>query len=120
MTDTKPGEGVLTSPVEVCWNTMNLGGHHRRAIGSAWQVSLGSLGGIIGTYGFRQKDAPQYRLSYALAISFTCLTAGCCTLYAGYCWWLNRQRASQGWGQELSEEEKDRLGDRSPSYRLML
>ena len=25
-------------PVIVCWFNMNLGGHHRRAIGSAWQI----------------------------------------------------------------------------------
>lgn len=25
-------------PIIVCWFNMNLGGHHRRAIGSAWQV----------------------------------------------------------------------------------
>lgn len=99
---------------------MNLGGHHRRAVGSAWQVSVGSLGGIIGTYAFRQEDAPEYRLSYALCIGFTCASAALCTMYWAWCRWLNRQRASQGWGRDLSEEEKERLGDRSPSYRLML
>lgn len=25
-------------PVIVCWFNMNLGGHHRRAIGTAWQI----------------------------------------------------------------------------------
>jgi hypothetical protein len=25
-------------PVIVCWFNMNLGGYHRRAIGSAWQI----------------------------------------------------------------------------------
>jgi MFS family permease len=25
-------------PVVVCWFNMNLGGHHRRAVGSAWQI----------------------------------------------------------------------------------
>ncbi len=25
-------------PIIVCWFNMNLGGHHRRAIGSAWQI----------------------------------------------------------------------------------
>jgi hypothetical protein len=26
-------------PIIVCWYNMNLGGHHRRAVGSAWQVN---------------------------------------------------------------------------------
>ena len=27
-------------PIIVCWFNMNLGGHHRRAVGTAWQVSI--------------------------------------------------------------------------------
>jgi MFS family permease len=27
-------------PVMVCWFNMNLGGHHRRAIGTAWQIGM--------------------------------------------------------------------------------
>lgn len=32
-------------PIIVCWFQMNLGGHHRRAVGSAWQVGFGNIGG---------------------------------------------------------------------------
>lgn len=28
---------------------MNLGGHHRRAVGTAWQIGFGNIGGIIAT-----------------------------------------------------------------------
>lgn len=31
-------------PVIVCWFSMNLGGHHRRAVGTAWQVGFGNIG----------------------------------------------------------------------------
>jgi MFS family permease len=31
-------------PVIVCWFQMNLGGHHRRAVGTAWQVGFGNIG----------------------------------------------------------------------------
>jgi hypothetical protein len=27
-------------PITICWFNMNLGGHHRRAIGSAWQIGV--------------------------------------------------------------------------------
>lgn len=38
--------GAYTAmPVIVCWFNMNLGGHHRRSVGSAWQVSFGNIGG---------------------------------------------------------------------------
>lgn len=31
-------------PIVVCWFNQNLGGHHRRAVGSAWQVGFGNIG----------------------------------------------------------------------------
>ena len=30
-------------PVVVCWFSMNLGGHHRRAVGTAWQIGFGNV-----------------------------------------------------------------------------
>lgn len=32
-------------PVIVCWFTMNLGGHHRRAVGTGWIIGFGNIGG---------------------------------------------------------------------------
>lgn len=38
--------GAYTAmPIVVCWFNMNLGGHHRRSVGSAWQVGFGNIGG---------------------------------------------------------------------------
>lgn len=38
-------------PIIVCWFQMNLGGHHRRAVGTAWQVGFGNIGGKRRTIG---------------------------------------------------------------------
>jgi predicted MFS family arabinose efflux permease len=32
-------------PVIVCWFNCNLGGHHRRAVGSGFQIGAGNIGG---------------------------------------------------------------------------
>lgn len=38
--------GTYTAlPVVICWFNMNLGGHHRRSVGSAWQIGFGNIGG---------------------------------------------------------------------------
>lgn len=29
-------------PIIVCWYTMNLGGHRRRSVGTAWQIGFGN------------------------------------------------------------------------------
>ncbi|KAI9924420.1 hypothetical protein MW887_007046 [Aspergillus wentii] len=38
-----------TMPVIVCWFSMNLGGHRRRSVGTAWQIGFGNIGGVIST-----------------------------------------------------------------------
>ncbi|OBZ69116.1 hypothetical protein A0H81_10703 [Grifola frondosa] len=47
-------------PLIICWFTTNLGGHHRRAVGTAWQIGFGNIGGIISAYSFLAKDAPDF------------------------------------------------------------
>lgn len=54
-------------PVVVCWFNMNLGGHHRRAVGTAWQVGFGNIGGIIATYSFLNSDKVHfYKTGYSI------------------------------------------------------
>ncbi|KAL2216798.1 putative MFS transporter [Thermoascus aurantiacus ATCC 26904] len=110
----------LFIPIEVCWFALNLGGHRRRAVGTAWQVGFGNIGGIIASYSFRSRDAPEYRFEYTLSIGFCCFSAVMCSIYAFACWYQNRRRAAKGWGAELTEAEKTDMGDMSPSYKYLL
>ena len=34
-------------PITVAWFNMNLGGHHRRSVGTAWQIGFGNIGGEL-------------------------------------------------------------------------
>ncbi|MCJ1458226.1 hypothetical protein MMC28_008597 [Mycoblastus sanguinarius] len=47
-------------PTALCWYIMNLGGHFERAVGSAWMVGFGNIGGIVATFSFLAADAPFY------------------------------------------------------------
>jgi MFS family permease len=107
-------------PVIVCWFNMNLGGHHRRAIGSAWQVGFGNIGGIIAVFAFLKKDAPKYIPGYSISIAFVCLSALSCTLYFCMCSWENRKRAKSARDLSLTEHEKTELGDMNPEYKYQL
>ncbi|KAA8643102.1 hypothetical protein EYZ11_005007 [Aspergillus tanneri] len=107
-------------PVIVCWFAMNLGGHRRRSVGTAWQVGFGNIGGIISTYAFLEKDAPEYRPGYIISVSFLCFSAACCIAYLAAVWHDNRSRdkaAANGTMIEYSELETDLLGDMAPTYR---
>jgi MFS family permease len=114
--------GTYTAmPLIVCWFNMNLGGHHRRAIGSAWQVGFGNIGGIIATFSFLKKDAPKYTAGYSICMAFTILSFLASVTYAISCWVDNKKRDKEvGNEQGLSEDEKTILGDHNPEYRYLL
>ncbi|MCJ1245141.1 hypothetical protein MMC30_002342 [Trapelia coarctata] len=110
-------------PVIVCWFNMNLGGHHRRAVGTAWQIGFGNIGGIIATYAFLSTDAPFFTRGYAICIGFICLSALSCCVYFVAVLLANRRRESEGGreaGRGLTEYEKTERGDLSPDYRYQL
>ena len=108
-------------PVIVCWFNLNLGGHHRRAVGTAWQVGFGNIGGIIATYAFLAKDAPHfYHMGYSICIGFSCLSAAACCVYAASVVVQNRSRDRAATDLGLTEFEKTEKGDLSPDYRYLL
>ncbi|KAL8880960.1 MAG: hypothetical protein Q9198_001736, partial [Flavoplaca austrocitrina] len=113
--------GVYSAmPVIVCWFNMNLGGHHRRAVGTAWQIGFGNIGGIIATYSFLPQDkADFYKSGYSICIAFICLSAASCLVYAASCIMQNRQREKAP-RSLLTEFEKTELGDLNPEYRYLL
>ncbi len=106
-------------PVIVCWFNLNLGGHHRRSVGSAWQIGFGNIGGIIATFAFLQKDAPLYKPGYGICIGFICLSAASCMMYFVSVWRQNRQRA-KSIDVGLTEYERAELGDLAATYRYQL
>lgn len=120
--------GAYTAmPIIVCWFNMNLGGHHRRSIGSAWQIGFGNIGGIIATFAFLKKDSPKFIPGYSICIAFTILSIVACVLYGFGCMTANKRRNQEaslnreaGQSHHLTEDEKTELGDMSPDYRYLL
>ncbi|KAL2068752.1 hypothetical protein VTL71DRAFT_15090 [Oculimacula yallundae] len=106
-------------PVIICWFNMNLGGHHRRAVGTAWQVGFGNIGGIIATYSFLPGDSPKFTKGYSICLGFLCLSALSCCLYGVAVYTQNRKR-DRAPPNRLTEYEKTELGDMSPDYRYLL
>lgn len=107
-------------PVIVCWFNMNLGGHHRRAVGTAWQVGFGNIGGIIAVYAFLAKDAPKYITGYSICIAFVSLSGISCAIYFVMCALQNRRRDKAPTDLGLTQYEMTELGDMSPTYRYQL
>jgi hypothetical protein len=106
-------------PIIICWFNMNLGGHHRRSIGTAWQVGFGNIGGIIATYAFLSTDAPNFTKGYAICIAFTSLSGVASIAYFISISIENRRRAKSVRDVGMSEYEKTELGDLNPEFRYM-
>ena len=99
---------------------MNLGGHHRRSVGTAWQIGFGNIGGIIATYAFLMKDAPGFKPGYSICIAFICFSGASCVAYFISIFVQNRNRDRAGTNLGLTEYEKVEKGDLSPDYRYLL
>lgn len=113
--------GAYTAmPVIVCWFNMNIGGHHRRSIGSAWQVGFGNIGGVIAVFAFLKKDAPRFTNGYSICVAFVCLSAISCAIYFVLCASQNKSRSKAVRDVGLTEYEKMELGDLNPEYRYLL
>jgi MFS family permease len=97
-------------PVIVCWFNLNIGGHHRRAVGSAWQIGFGNVGGIIATYSFLAADAPLYRKGFFISLAFLCLAFVSCCAYAIAITAQNRKKDKTPATIEMTEAEKAELG----------
>ncbi|KAH7166485.1 major facilitator superfamily domain-containing protein [Dactylonectria macrodidyma] len=107
-------------PIVACWFNMNLGGHHRRAIGGAWLVSFGSFGGFVAVFSFLKKDAPRYVSGYSICLGFATMSIVAAVGYGISCWAANRERANNSQSAELTVEEQMDLGDLAPTYRYLL
>jgi MFS family permease len=108
-------------PVVLCWFNTNLGGHHRRAVGTAWQVGFGNIGGIVATYSFLAKDSPKYTKGYAVCMAFVCLAGLSCCVYVLAIFRENRKRdRAQSEGVPGSNELTEGKGDLDINYRYYL
>ncbi|OAX80147.1 hypothetical protein ACJ72_05522 [Emergomyces africanus] len=111
-------------PIIICWFTMNLGGHKRRAVGAAWQVGFGNIGGIIATYSFLEKDRPAFRPGHTISILFMGFAGAMCIVYFLLIMHRNRSRdrvaAVDRRGVPDQTAAAPLEGDLSPSYRYQL
>lgn len=112
--------GLYTAmPLIVCWTNMNFAGHHRRSVGSGWQIGFGNIGGIIATFTFLSKDAPHYTKGLAIGLAFTVcgiITIICYELAIMYENKQKRLGLMDERYEKMSETEKKVAGDLKPSF----
>lgn len=112
--------GLYTAmPLVVCWTNMNFAGHHRRAVGTAWQVGFGNIGGIIATFSFLSKDAPLYTKGLSIGIGFALLSMVFIGVYVTGIYFENKAKRlgkqDERWNN-MPDEKKRVAGDLDPAF----
>lgn len=59
-------------PIVICWFNMNLGGHHRRAVGSAWQIGFGEQYPIVQRFAISPNQFPRFEIPSRARFSHRC------------------------------------------------
>lgn len=64
-------------PIVLVDHFMTLERNWQRAIGTAYMISFGNIGGIVATFSFTAADAPYYHRGYSIMTFGMCLAAAC-------------------------------------------
>ncbi|OBT54896.1 hypothetical protein VE04_04891 [Pseudogymnoascus sp. 24MN13] len=119
--------GVYSSaPSMISWIPNNSASHTRRATAVALGFIMTNAGGILSTWIYPKKDAPQYAFAAKLNLSFCVVTVA--LLAANLVWLksLNRKKVShrehllRDVAHLSLEEQREALGDHHPDYKYTL
>ncbi|CCF36649.1 hypothetical protein CH063_01541 [Colletotrichum higginsianum] len=110
-------------PGITAWIGNNLAPSWKRSIGIAWLLAAGNLGSLIGTNIFLDKEGPQYPTGYGTSLGIICLGLIAAFALEFFLWSLNKKKAQLSEAeirQQYSQEQLDRMGEKSPLYQYTL
>ncbi|GJN69243.1 MFS transporter [Purpureocillium lilacinum] len=110
-------------PAGSSWAASNLAPMSRRAVGVAFNICFGNIGGVIGSYMYLDKEAPEYWTGYGLSLAFGATgVIAACILEISYK--VGNARRAKLSEEEIrarySDEDLLKLGDRSPLFKYTL
>ncbi|EXJ70637.1 uncharacterized protein A1O5_06708 [Cladophialophora psammophila CBS 110553] len=105
------------------WTVNNLAGAEKRVMGIAFMVTMGNTGGFIGSWIFKQSEAPRYPTGFGTSLAFGAAGIVCALLleflYARH----NKKWAAvskEDIMARYSVEELGQMGDKSPLFKYSL
>lgn len=106
-------------PAMLSWFTNNIGGHTKRGTATAFIISIGNIGGIIGGQMYRADDAPQYVVGNGAALG---LMSGVVVISLVFKYFLdkeNKRRDNLTEEQFNAEASGEDLCDKHPGFRYL-
>ncbi|GAB7364040.1 hypothetical protein MBLNU230_g4597t1 [Neophaeotheca triangularis] len=105
------------------WTINNLAGPQKRAMGIAFMICVGNCGGIVGSYIFIDSEKPKYPTGFGSSLSFAAAGIICALTLEALYWNMNRRNAKfteEEIRDKYTEEELEKMGDRSPLFTYKL
>ena len=113
-------------PINPCgnaWNLNNLAGPAKRAMGIAFMLCIGNIGGIISGFIYLESEKPEYPTGFGTSLGFVGAGIIACLIIEALYKYINTRRARMTEDEVLAKytlEELEAMGDRSPLYRYTL
>ena len=101
----------------------NLAGPAKRAMGIGWMTGVGNLGGLPGSFIFIEREAPFYSTGFGGSLGFATAGVAAAFLLESLLWSINKKNSKlteEDVRSQFSEEELDRMGDKSPLFKYTL
>ena len=105
------------------WIGANLAPSWKRAIGMALLISVGNLGGAIGSNIFLSNQAPDYWLGYGMGCGMVSAAIVCTMILKTVLERINKQRDAMDEGEiraKYTEAQLIEMGDKSPLFRYVV
>ncbi|KAF2401068.1 MFS general substrate transporter [Trichodelitschia bisporula] len=109
-------------PGFLSWGLNNAGGPAVRAVTGAYIVSVGTIGSVLATWTYIDKDKPLYPKGHAINLGAQVIVVVLSICGVLYCRWENNVRASgkrDGRLAGLSVEQVVQLGHHNPEFRFI-
>lgn len=109
-------------PGASAWTVNNLGAR-KRALGVAYMVMIGSIGGLIGSFIYYEREKPKYSTGFGTSLGLAGAGVVSCVVLELTYSRINKERekmSEEEIREKYSLEELEDMGDRSPLFRYSL
>ncbi|KAL7814927.1 MFS general substrate transporter [Trichoderma aethiopicum] len=110
-------------PSATSWAANNLAPANRRAIGLAFCICMGNIGGIIGSFMYLDNEAPTYQTGFGLSLAFGASGVVAAVVLEVSYMWANKQKSKipeEEVRAQYTQDELLRLGDKSLLFKYLL
>jgi hypothetical protein len=110
-------------PAGSSWAANNLAPSSRRAIGVAFNICVGNIGGVVGSYMYLESEKPVYNTGFGLSLAFGATGFIVAFLLEMSYKWGNSKKAKLSEDDvraKYTDTELIHMGDKSPLFKYTL